>query len=439
MYTAKRRGGIALILSYIVLVGLAVWAVRHIERLVEARTGSSPIFTLVYATSFFMLAWQSVLYMLEKPYTTIMAQDALLARRRIVANVPVCNEDAEALEQCLVSMLNQSRKIDVIHVVVNGPNKVDYTQVKAWALKKGILWDWQEIAGKRQAQATTVRKYLKANDIFLTVDSDAYLDKLAVEEGIKPLADRRVMSVAGIVLTMNNRKKLLTRLSDLWFLTGQLVDRSAYSTMGSVLVNSGVLAFYRAHIVIDNLDSYTNETFFGRAVEFSDDSMLTIYALQQGRCVQQPTSFAFTLMPETFNHHIRQQLRWCRGAFIRSWWRFKYLPLNTYAFWGHLIGWVQLISSTALFVYLFVVVPVIQPQIIPYLLIVPLAIGYAQGLRYLTVWRSDESFGYRFKTFLMQPIATLYSFFVLRFVRWYAIFTCLKTGWGTRADVEVKN
>jgi hyaluronan synthase len=153
--------------------------------------------------------------------------------------------------------------------------------------------------------------------------------------------------------------------------------------------------------------------------------------------VQQPTSFAFTLMPEKMSHHFRQQLRWMRGAFIRSWWRFKYLDMKSYAYWQHFMGWVQFFISLGMFGFLFLWMPAIDHRMLPWLLFVPLMVGYGQGLRYLTVSRSDESFWYRFGTYLCQPIPGLWSFFVLRFLRYYAMATCLKTGWGTRQMVEV--
>jgi hyaluronan synthase len=144
-------------------------------------------------------------------------------------------------------------------------------------------------------------------------------------------------------------------------------------------------------------------------------------------------------MPEKLSHHFRQQVRWMRGAFIRSLWRFKYLRRSGYAYWSHLIGWYQLVLSSAVFIYLFIYMPAVDHRILPWLLLIPILIGYAQGLRYMTVWRSDESNWYRFCTYLCQPIPALWSFFVLRFVRYYAIVTCFKTGWGTRGTVEVKS
>jgi hyaluronan synthase len=290
MYKAHRQRHTLIVVAYFIIALLLVWGVRHIENLIAVSHGQHPaLFTLIYASAFFLLAWQVIAYSLEKPYTTTKEQDAELDTQRVIVNVPVCNEDYKALEDCIKSLVLQTRRIDLIHVVVNGPNTVDYTKLaektSEWGKKNNhaIYWTWQEVAGKRQAQKTTALTYLKPEDIFLTVDSDAYLDEKAVEEGIKPLADKRVQSVAGIVLTMNNRKKFMTRMQDLWFLVGQLVDRSANSTFGAVLVNSGVLAFYRGELILDHIEGYTNETFMGRKIEFSDDSLLTIYALSRGK------------------------------------------------------------------------------------------------------------------------------------------------------------
>jgi len=160
--------------------------------------------------------------------------------------------------------------------------------------------------------------------------------------------------------------------------------------LGAVLVNSGPLAAYRAAVVRDNLDSYLNETFLGRAVAFPDDSMLTLFAQLAGRTVQQPTAVVLSAMPETVSHYLRQYVRRMRGSFIRSWWRFRYLPMRRVAFWLHAATWLQMVTSTLLFGCLFILAPATATVVTPVLLVVPLTIGLAQGLRYLTVVRCEE-------------------------------------------------
>lgn len=443
-YQATRNRGRFLFGAGVVLAAGTVWALRHVKSTLDLAEGQHHRFGLVYSMAFLILSWQTLLAYMERPHRVTNRQAQQLNQLNVVVQVPVYNEDPEALRRCLDSLFRQSRMPQMVFVVDDGSNKADYLWVENWAHDAAadhgieLRWERQANAGKRHAQARTFRSTPQA-DIYLTVDSDAILDRSALEEGLKPFRKPDIMSVAGVVLSVNSGKNLLTRIADLWFVVGQMTDRSSLSTMGAVLVNSGPLALYRAGYIRDNVNAYTNETFFGRRVEFSDDSMLTIYALQHGRAVQQPTAFAFCLMPETFSHHINQYLRWMRGAFIRSFWRFKYLPLDGYAFWAHVMGWVQMAIGLVVFVALFVIQPFIDPRVIPAFLIVPVLVGYAQALRYLSINRDDITLGSQILTFALTPLACLWAFFGLRVIRWYAMATCLKTGsWGTRDEIEVR-
>lgn len=96
-----------------------------------------------------------------------------------------------------------------------------------------------------------------------------------------------------------------------------------------------------------------------------------------------------------------------------------------------------MILSTVIFGALFVVQPALDHRVIPSLILIPLLVGYGQALRYLAFRRSDEPLWSQILTVAIAPIATLWAFFVLRPIRWYAMATCLRTGWGTRQKVEV--
>lgn len=429
----------------IIIAGLVAWAVRHLFTLYYQgdHQYSGARLEQIYALAFLLLAFTTTLSLFDKPKKTNRKQQAVLNKLHVVACVPAYNEDPVLLERCLESIISQSRKPDHVYIIDDGSTVVNYKDVKKTAREKakkaGIKFTWVRTpnGGKRHAQCVAIKATPKA-DVYLTVDSDSVLDYDALKEGLKPFTDPRVNSVAGVVMSINSQKNLLTRFTDLWFVMGQLVDRSAMSTMGSVLVNSGVLALYRAKVIRKYLNGYLNESFMGRHVEFSDDSMLTLYCLAEGRAVQQRSSFAFTAMPENFNHHLRQYIRWMRGAFIRTFWRFKYLPLNGFAYWYHLMGWLQMMVSLAIFIALFVVNPVVTRHILPTLILIPILVGYGQALFYLTIKRSDEKFASQFLTYLTAIIASMWAYFGLRFVRWYAIVTCRRTGWGTRKTIEIK-
>lgn len=440
--SARRSGATAATVAALLIFALALWAAHHVVSLMTAAHGGRGFgLALVFAGTFAMLTWQTVLGTIERTYRVTPRQQGQLDRLNVVVAVPAYNEDEQLLVLSLHSLLTQTRLPNHVCVVDDG-SKVSYSRAKEWffsaAAEAGVRASWLRTPnrGKRQAQGAVVSATPDA-DIYLTVDSDAILSPTALDEGLKPFTDPKVMSVAGVVVASNVKRSFLCRFTDLWFVTSQLVDRSSASAMGSVLVNSGPLALYRAHVVRDNLASYLSETFAGRRVEFSDDSMLTMYALLAGKTVQQPTAVVFSAMPETLSHHTRQFLRWMRGSSIRSLWRLRYLPVVSYAYWSHLARWASWALATAMIVAIWVVQPFSGHVPSLWLAAIPFAIGYGHGLRYLTIRRSDQSMAYQIGTWALMPVAVLWSATVLRALRWYGIATMLRTGWGTRAEVEV--
>ena len=436
---AERRAGPAFVTALIWMAALAVWGLYHAWQFLEASEGEREPFAWAYDVVFVLLAWQMIAACLERPIRGRRGTGRLMT----AVVLPVFNEDPDLLARCLDSLLSQSRLPDLVLVTDDG-SAVDYSRVRAEfeaaAMAAGVAASWERFPlnrGKRDAQTAAFRGAPQA-DVYITVDSDTILDYRAIAEGMKPFADPRVQSVAGLLLVANHHRSLFTRATELWYVTSQLADRSAQSTFGSVLVNAGTFALYRAEVVRASLDAYVSETFFGRPVQFSDDSMLTFYALLAGKTVQQPTAIGFTAMPETLSHHARQYLRWMRGMTIRTFWRFRYLPLTRYAYWQHLFRWVQAFTTIPLFFAIMVVEPATRGTWSPRILLVMVLVGYGKSLRYLTIRRYDEPRWSQLLTWLLAPLVALWQYTVLRGIWWYGIATCLRTGWGTRQHgVEV--
>jgi hyaluronan synthase len=436
---AERRAGPAFVTALIWMAAVAVWGLYHAWQFLEVSEGEREPFAWAYDVVFVLLAWQMIAACLERPIRGRRGTGRMMT----AVVLPVFNEDPDLLARCLDSLLSQSRLPDLVLVTDDG-SAVDYSRVRAEfeaaAMAAGVAASWERFSvnrGKRDAQAAAFRGAPQA-DVYITVDSDTILDYRAIAEGMKPFADPRVQSVAGLLLVANHHRSLFTRATELWYVTSQLADRSAQSTFGSVLVNAGTFALYRAEVVRASLDAYVSETFFGRAVQFSDDSMLTFYALLAGKTVQQPTAIGFTAMPETLSHHVRQYLRWMRGMTIRTFWRFRYLPLTRYAYWLHLFRWVQAFTTIPLFFAIMVVEPATRGTWSPRILLVMVLVGYAKSLRYLTIRRYDEPRWSQLLTWLLAPLVALWQYTVLRGIWWCGIATCWRTGWGTRQHgVEV--
>ena len=128
------------------------------------------------------------------------------------------------------------------------------------------------------------------------------------------VADAGVQSVAGIEVAYNAHANLLTRLSSIRQVAWQMTQCCVCRCAGNVLVNRGTFAMYRAPVIRDNLDLYLNEKFLGKQVRYSDDSLLTLFALKPARAVQPLTAFRLPMYPENVGHALRQWVRWMRGS-----------------------------------------------------------------------------------------------------------------------------
>ncbi|PID32471.1 glycosyl transferase family 2 [Candidatus Saccharibacteria bacterium] len=439
---ARYSGGRTIFLL-LALSSVTLWGGWQLWSILEDHYTSFKPFYILFGSLFVV---QLIIAATQKAFELRRTHD-LSAKYNTAVIIPVYNESENSLRECLQSLLDQTILPHEIHVVDDGSNH-HYSKTKTWFLKKskklGIdaSWEKQENAGKRHAHNCAISS-IKRNDnstIIITVDSDGVLDPHAIEEGLKPFVDIRVQSVAGVVLAKNAQTNLLSRITDLIFVSAQqLVDRSAMSQFGSVLVNSGGLAFYRYTTVRKAIENgYTTEQFFGRNIDFSDDSYLTLFALLDGKAVQQPSAIVFADMPVSFSHHLRQQLRWNRGSFIRSWWRLRHLTINSFGWVRQVVGLGIFFSMTIILIQLLVVMPLTQGVYPPAeLLVVPLVFGLLQYSRYFSIRRSDMSIASQIGTYLLTPIAVVWSAIFLRFVRLYSFVTCLNTGWGTRQKVEI--
>ncbi len=343
------------------------------------------------------------------------------------------------IDRVLYALARQTRLPDRICVVDDG-STANYSEIRDhWMsempLETELRWERQQNAGKRHAQARVFSSNPDA-DIFVTIDSDTALERHAIAEGLKPFADARVQSVAGMETAANAHANWLTRTSSARSLFFQITACGVQSVFGDILVNRGALALYRASVLRSIIQAYIGETFLGVPIKLGDDAALTLFAHGRGRTVQQPSAWSFTMYPETLSHHFRQWIRWMRATLIRDFWRLRYLPLTSYGWWFTVLNTITFLSLTGTPLLIIVFWP--QSEIFA-------ATGYLAmsgwafltSLRLLSVHRSDESLPARLGMLFYYPASMLWGNFVLRPLRFYGIFTWWKQGWVTRQEVEV--
>jgi hyaluronan synthase len=429
-----RRPGLA---TWLVLViGTVIGAWRRADLYLAFQRAHLLMGTL--AVLFSLTLIQLAIAMLERPYTVTAAQQARVDRLKVAVNIPVYNEDPLILDRALYAVFTQTRLPERVEVVDDGSTR-DYSEIRAYWQRhhpSAVQFSWirQPNLGKKRAQART---FATADaDIFVTLDSDTALERTALSEGLKPFADRRVQSVAGVELAWNYRTNWLTRLNSTRSLIWQMLSCSAQSVAGDILVNRGTFALYRAAVIRDNVRAYVDETFFGRPVDLGDDAALTLFARARGKAVQQPSAIQFAMYPDTLSHHFRQWTRWMRGSTIRTFWRIRYLRILSYSWWFTVINLWTYAAATATVIVCVALWP--QSRIFAATTgAASIGWSYAMAVRMFAIIRSDQSWMGRVVSFAMAPAVAAWSALVLRPLRMYGIATCMHQKWVTRHTVEV--
>jgi hyaluronan synthase len=432
----RGRRGPVLVLAAIVVTLFLFELLHHVDLLTT--NNSDRLLMLIWTTTFAIAIVQLALSWWDVPRKVDPSQQSRLDRLSMTVNIPVFNEDPLVLDRALFALFRQTRLPDRVQVVDDG-STADYSEVRDWwfshhPAQVDFSWIRQENRGKRHAQAMTFRD--DPADIFVTLDSDTALEENAIREGLKPFADRTVQCVAGLELAYNQHKNWLTRINGLRQLAWQLSACAAQSVMGNVLVNRGTFAIYRGSLVRDHLDVYLAEDFYGARVPFGDDSLLTTFSLSRGKAVQQPSAIQLTMYPENLDHHLRQWTRWMRSSTIRTFWRIRYLSPVSYGWFITVVNLWLFFASTVAAVAALIMWPLTHHFFLD-AAAAPVVWTYLATLRTFLVKRSDETLAQQFDSFALVPLSFLWLLLVLKPLRLWGMATCRRTGWGTRAKVEV--
>jgi len=357
--------------------------------------------------------------------------------------VPVFNEEPELLRRGLESISSQTRPPDRVWVIDDGSSIPDCARLaRQWAAEQsdnGL--DVRVVvlphnSGKRRALIEAFKNDSGA-DIFFTIDSDTILDAHAIEQGLMPFRSPQVFAVAGVLFGHNRDQNLLTRLVEMEFTCGFLVNRAAMSRFDSVLVTCGSLAAYRAEICREHVKDLLDETFLGAPVVNGDDRKLTQFALQKGKTLLQESCTGRVALPQSLSHLFRQRTRWSTSFYRGTIFMLRTMPMNRAAFWLTL-------SHAGIFCLQALVLlgVIIFGSTIGWLnLAVILAAIAVPGMvvRHRRYWSSpgvNRSTVSMLEFLTLSPLSSLMSVLVLIPARYYALFHLRSNQWGTRRVVE---
>jgi hyaluronan synthase len=363
----------------------------------------------------------------------------------VAAIITVHNEDPGVFSQCLDAILAQTRLPNCLMVVDDGsadPACVLIARQRATAFwQLGVRFriiEHPRNLGKREGLADGFCEFSNA-DVYLCVDSDTVLKADALERALAYFADPRVQAVTGCVLAANWRTNLLTRLIDLRYANAFLGERAAYSALGSVLCACGSLALYRGPVVRKYLRDFLSQEFLGKRCTYGDDRRLTYYCLREGRVLLAPDAVAWTMVPESMGHFLRQQLRWSKSFIRESWCMLTGLGPRRACWWLSALEVVTWATFTTVLVYTLLGRPLITGHLsVASYLTATLLLAYARSGHYPRADHPDATRFRKLMIFALAPVYGLVHMVLLLPLRLVALLTLRDNSWGTRAQVEVR-
>ena len=354
--------------------------------------------------------------------------------------IPCFNEE-EWIDRTIKSCMNQDYPIDQLEVIVVDDASNDrsveiiqdtvskiHSEAERYHTKKRLQYVVQEEnRGKREALARGAK--MAKHDLIVFVDSDSFLDPFAIRNLVQPFQDPKMGGVSGRTDVANTYTNTLTKMQSVRYYIAFRIMKAAEAYFDAVTRLSGPLSCYRKDLVLEHMDAWLNQQFLGQKATFGDDRSLTNFILKNHRTSYQDTATCATIVPNSYNIFLKQQMRW-----KRSWIRESIIA-------GSFIWKKE--PFTAVFFYMGLLVPIFAPIIVLYNLIyVPIIhrvfpTTFLVGILMMALLMSFTQMILRKSTTWIFGIAfVLYYEAVLLWQMPIAWVTFWKSTWGTRMTPE---
>jgi len=364
-------------------------------------------------------------------------------KQPFVSVIIAAKNDPVIIKQGVHSILSSSySKIEIILVndgstdetgkVMDLLFKENVEKIKVVQLSKNI--------GKRKAIYEGIKQGKPRGEIILFMDSDTFVDRMAIERLVTCFNDPNVGAVTGTSIPSNRDENVLTKMQDTWYDGSFAIMKGMEGSFGSVTCCSGVLSAYRKEAIMPCLDDWSNDKFLGIEFRAGDDRQLTSYVIggnkhyiNSGNRVWKTrycqSAIAYSEVPSTMKKFIIQQIRW-----KKSW-------IRTFIFTAPFYYKNRSPIAAAIY-YLQMVLSFLGPIVATRnLILMPLEghfaapVMYLGGLMFISLLFALE-FRFRYPNsgnrWMYRILVTLLSINVLSSLLYYAALTIRRNKWGTR-------
>jgi hyaluronan synthase len=344
--------------------------------------------------------------------------------------MPALNEE-EAIGESLRSLLGADYPEGKLEIVAVNDGSTDGTLAEMRAVAAETdrvrVIDFPENRGKRAAMAAGIAA--TSAEIVAFVDSDSSLEPDAIRRIVQGFANPKVGAVCGHAAVQNPHQSWITRMQAVRYFVAFRVVKAAESVFGAVTCCSGCFSAYRREAILPRLEWWANQSFLGVPATFGDDRSLTNCVLRNWKVRYEASAVSRTIVPETFQKFMRQQLRWKRSwtreSLIVSKFMWRKNPAAAIATY---VGIVLPLVAPVIAVRTVVWMPLVESQGAP---VVYLLGVYAMAVAYGLYYAARHS---RYDT--LWIFGVVFCFFYLVFLLWqtyWAMLTARTAEWGTRA------
>src|SRR5690606_23955427 len=197
----------------------------------------------------------------------------------------------------------------VIRVILINNNSKDHTVINALKAKKDFNLTLDILHEEKLGKFHALNLGLKhvQTPYLITLDADTILHKSAIRYLVSRIksSPMDVAAVAGSVLVKNSRDNLLTKTQEWDYFLGIASIKRLQGLYQGTLVAQGAFSLYKT-------DSIRELNGWPDAI--GEDIVLSWKLLEKRwRIYFEPLSVAFTEVPSSLIHFIRQRSRWARG------------------------------------------------------------------------------------------------------------------------------
>lgn len=399
--------------------------------LFKLQTYTTPLMALGAGYSLLYLGFQAVRTVLWWRYRPFPLASGPLPKVTVI--IPAYNEGA-MVEKALYSVAASDYPADRLEIISIDDGSRDDT----WSYIEKARERYPQLIktirfpvnrGKREALYAGFTQ--GSGDFFVTVDSDSIIQRDTIHQIISPLMQRQdIGAVAGNVKVYNRRRNVLTRMLWVRFVLAFDFLRTSQSMYGFVMCTPGALSAYRREAIFPILEEWRHQTFMGEPCTIGEDRAFTNLVVRQGYyVVYQRPAVVYTIAPENYRGLCRMYLRWDRSNFRESWFQLAFL-FTRYRPKHRLLPIVDFVVRelefpvSCIFLPLFLASVFIYPLVFLKFVCAVCLVSFFLMFYYIREERDLD--------FIYGIIYSYFAFFLLPWIKPYALLTVKNGRWLTR-------